>query len=41
LERTKKLDSRVARYLTVEFLAQRFFAETGRRPLIIPVVVEA
>lgn len=40
LESTQKFNSKSLRYLTVEFLAGLFFKETGRRPMILPVVVE-
>jgi ribonuclease J len=40
LERTGRLDRKRTKYLAVEFLADLFFKETGRRPLIVPVVVE-
>lgn len=40
LEKQKRLDRRKTKYLTVEFLADLFFKETGRRPMILPVVVE-
>jgi len=36
----KKKDSRDAKVKAVEFLERFFFDETGRRPMILPVVVE-
>lgn len=40
LENKKMLDGTMAKGSTVDFLERFFFEETGRRPMIIPVVVE-
>lgn len=37
----KALDSRGVKYTTAEFLAEYFFNQTGRRPMILPVVIES
>lgn len=41
LETAKKFSPKGLRYMTVEFLGGLFFKETGRRPMILPVIVEA
>lgn len=38
--RSKRKEGRELKHLTVEFLERFFFDETGRRPMILPVVVE-
>ncbi|MBI4157355.1 hypothetical protein HY502_00725, partial [Candidatus Woesebacteria bacterium] len=40
LEKVKKLDPKMARDKSVDFLERYFFEKTGRRPMILPVVVE-
>ncbi len=40
LNTRKYVDSRVAREVTVDVLERYFFKETGRRPMVMPVVVE-
>lgn len=40
LENLKKLDRKTAKYSSVDYLAEYFYKETGRRPMILPVVVE-
>lgn len=40
LARKPKLDVRITRDSTIEFLERYFFESTGRRPMILPVVVE-
>lgn len=40
LNNIRRLDARSARYVTIEFLTQLLFKETGRRPVVIPVVFE-
>jgi ribonuclease J len=40
LDARKYVDSRVAREVTVDVLERFFFKETGRRPMVMPVVVE-
>jgi ribonuclease J len=39
LEKRGRIDFRSAKYITVDFLADVFYKETGRRPMILPVVV--
>ncbi|MDO8599894.1 MAG: ribonuclease J [bacterium] len=38
--RVKKLGAMEAKEVTVDFLERFFFAETGRRPMVLPVVIE-
>jgi len=40
LARKPKLDAKIARDAAIEFLERYFFETTGRRPMILPVVVE-
>jgi ribonuclease J len=40
LNTRKYVDSKVAREVTVDTLERYFFKETGRRPMVMPVVVE-
>jgi len=40
IKRSGKLDKKSAATITLSFLQKFFFDETGRRPMIIPVVVE-
>lgn len=40
LEKVKRLDPKMARDKSVDFLERYFFEKTGRRPMILPVVVE-
>ncbi|MBI4029024.1 MAG: ribonuclease J [Candidatus Blackburnbacteria bacterium] len=39
--RARRKESRDIKHLSVEFLERFFFEETGRRPMILPVVVES
>ncbi|MBU0572578.1 ribonuclease J [Patescibacteria group bacterium] len=41
LEKKERLDRHVVRRITIDFLEKYFFRQTGRRPMILPVVVEA
>jgi len=41
LEKKHRLDRHVVRRITIDFLEKYFFRLTGRRPMILPVVVEA
>lgn len=40
LQKKQKIDAHIARIVAVDFLEKFFFEKTGRRPMIIPVVVE-
>jgi len=40
LERRRLVEPRVARDTSIDFLEKFFFEKTGRRPMILPVVVE-
>lgn len=40
LEKVERLDEKMARDKSVDFLEKYFFEKTGRRPMILPVVVE-
>jgi ribonuclease J len=40
IEERKKIEKQTARQETVNFLEKYFFSETGRRPMVLPVVVE-
>lgn len=40
IEKRRKVDKFTAREVTIDFLERFFFKETGRRPMIMPVVVE-
>lgn len=41
IEKKQRLDRHVVRRITIDFLEKYFFRLTGRRPMILPVVVEA
>ncbi|RLC32988.1 ribonuclease J [Candidatus Woesebacteria bacterium] len=41
IEKKQRLDRYVVRRITIDFLEKYFFKLTGRRPMILPVVVEA
>ncbi len=41
IEKKQRLDRHVVRRVTIDFLEKYFFRLTGRRPMILPVVVEA
>lgn len=41
IEKKERLDRHVVRRITIDFLEKYFFRLTGRRPMILPVVVEA
>ena len=40
LEKRKHLDMHIARETTVDFLERHFYKETGRRPMVLPIIVE-
>ena len=40
IERKKRIDKRVVRIVAIDFLEKYFYKETGRRPMILPVIVE-
>ncbi|MGB6838779.1 MAG: ribonuclease J [Microgenomates group bacterium] len=40
IRKRNRVDKHVARNVTVDFLERFFFKQTGRRPMILPVVVE-
>lgn len=40
LQKKKKINSNVARNIAIDFLERYFYQKTGRRPMILPVVVE-
>ena len=40
IEKRKFLDIHVAREVTVDFLERYFYSETGRRPMVLPIIVE-
>lgn len=40
LKRVKRIDPMVARNITIDFLEKYFFEKTGRRPMILPLIVE-
>lgn len=40
LEKKSQVDVQIARNATIEFLERYFFRKTGRRPMVLPVVVE-
>jgi len=40
LEKKKSINSNVVRNITIDFLERYFYQKTGRRPMILPVVVE-
>lgn len=41
IEAKKKIDKNICREVAIDFLEKFFFKETGRRPTILPIVVEA
>ncbi len=41
IKKKQRLDRHVVRRITIDFLEKYFFKQTGRRPMILPVVVEA
>ncbi|MCH7730595.1 ribonuclease J [Patescibacteria group bacterium] len=41
IRKKKRVDKRVARNVTIDFLEKYFYKETGRRPMVLPVIVEA
>jgi ribonuclease J len=40
MEGARRLDKMSAKNITIDFLERYFFKETGRRPMILPVIVE-
>lgn len=40
IEKRRKVDAKILREITTDFLEKYFFEEIGRRPMILPVVVE-
>lgn len=40
LQKKKKINSNVVRNIAIDFLERYFYQKTGRRPMILPVVVE-
>ena len=40
LEKKPSVDTHITRNITIEYLERYFFKRTGRRPMVIPVVVE-
>lgn len=40
IKKKKKVDKGVARNVTIDFLEKYFYKETGRRPMVLPVIVE-
>ncbi len=40
IEKRKKIDKRLVKEMAINFLEKLFFKQTGRRPMILPVVVE-
>jgi mRNA degradation ribonuclease J1/J2 len=40
IERRGKVEKMSARNITIDFLEKFFYKETGRRPMILPVIVE-
>jgi ribonuclease J len=40
LEKRRNLDVHIARETSIDFLERYFYTETGRRPMILPVIVE-
>lgn len=40
IEKQKKVDRRLARSTSIDFLERFFFHETGRRPMILPLIIE-
>jgi ribonuclease J len=40
LAKRRQMDSKIAKEVSVDFLERYFFEKTGRRPMILPVIVE-
>lgn len=40
IEKRNKVDAKILREITTDFLERHFFEEIGRRPMVLPVVVE-
>jgi len=40
IEKRRKIDAKILREITTNFLEKYFFEEIGRRPMVLPVVVE-
>lgn len=40
IEKKKRVDKQLARIVTIDFLEKFFYKETGRRPMILPLIVE-
>lgn len=40
ISKKKRIDKRTTKYVSIDFLERFFFKETGRRPMILPVIVE-
>ncbi len=40
IEKKKRIDRQSARIVTIDFLEKFFFKETGRRPMVLPLIVE-
>ncbi len=40
LQKKKKINSNIVKNISIDFLERYFFQKTGRRPMILPVVVE-
>jgi len=40
VETRRKVDAKILREITTDFLERYFFKEIGRRPMVLPVVVE-
>lgn len=40
IEKKKRIDKYSARVVTIDFLEKFFFKETGRRPMVMPLIVE-
>ncbi|MFV1917198.1 MAG: ribonuclease J [Patescibacteria group bacterium] len=40
ISKRKRIDKRTSKYTAIDFLERFFYKETGRRPMILPVIVE-
>lgn len=40
ISNAKRIDKRTTKYITIDFLEKFFYKEIGRRPMILPVIVE-
>ncbi|HJX31078.1 MAG TPA: ribonuclease J, partial [Thermodesulfobacteriota bacterium] len=40
LEKREKIEKREARFVAIDFLEKYFYEKTGRRPMILPLIVE-